>query len=293
MTIARKIRSLLARSPLAVFVLAAAIAALAAASPAAAQRETPAPGTFLGAVLVTDDAPTASSFYAELFGWDMEQAKDGGYAVRHKGRMIAGISPIKPANEEVNESFWLVGVVVDNVDQSLLTADDNDGRIYEEAERVSDYGRFAVIADRQKAPLLLIEPGSKPLGRTEGHGSWVWAELWTDDIEDAAAFYADVVGVDHETTDRGGELYHLFSSDEKPRTGIVEIPDELEKVEPGWAPYVAVTDLGATLGKVKALGGRVVFGETDHPVDAAVALIMDPSGAVLFLYQIGSHEEAK
>ncbi len=64
-------------------------------------------------------------------------------------------------------------------------------------------------------------------------------------------------------------------------------------IEPGWAPYVAVTDLGATLEKVKDLGGRVIFGETDHPVDASVALIMDPSGAVLFIYQIGSHEEAK
>jgi predicted enzyme related to lactoylglutathione lyase len=121
----------------------------------------------------------------------------------------------------------------------------------------------------------------------------VWAELWTDDIDDAAAFYANVVGVDHETTDRGGEVYHLFSSEKKPRTGIIKIPPELESVEPGWAPYVAVADLGATLVRVKKLGGRVVFGETDHPVDASVALIMDPSGAVLFIYQIGSHEEAK
>ena len=37
----------------------------------------------------------------------------------------------------------------------------------------------------------------------------------------------------------------------------------------------------------------MIFGETEHPADASVALIMDPSGAVLFIYQIGSHEEAK
>ena len=276
-----------------VIVLAAAAAALAAASPAGAQQETPAPGTFLGAVLLTDDAPAASNFYAELFGWDMEQAKDGGFAVRHKGRMIAGISPLKKSNEEVEESFWLVGLMVEDADRAVRAAAADGGKIYEEAARVSDYGQFAVVADRQKAPVLLIEPGAKPLGRTEGHGSWVWAELWTNDIEDAVSFYGNVIGVEHDTVDRGGEAYNVFASDGKPRSGLIKIPDELDKLEPGWAPYVAVTDLGATLGKVKALGGRVVFGETDHPVDASVALIMDPSGAVLFVYQIGSHEEAK
>ncbi len=268
-------------------------AALAIAAPAASQEAPPAPGTFLGAVLVTDDAPAASAFYAELFGWDMEAAKDGGFAVRHKGRMIAGISPLRESNTEVEESFWLVGLMVEDVDRALRLATEKGATIHEEVERVSDYGRFAVVADRQSAPVLLIEPGAKPIGGTTGHGSWAWAELWTDTIEDAAAFYADVVGYTHDTTDRGGEVYHLFTSEKRPRAGIVRIPDELENLEPGWAPYVAVDDLGATLAKVKGLGGRVVFGETEHPADADVALIMDPSGAVLFVYQIGSIGEAK
>ena len=56
-------------------------AALAIAWPAAAQQAAPAPGTFLGAVLISDDAQAASEFYAAIFGWDMEQAKDGGFAV--------------------------------------------------------------------------------------------------------------------------------------------------------------------------------------------------------------------
>ena len=204
--------------------LVAAVLLLSVATPAASQQPPPAPGEFLGAVLISDNARAASEFYAALFGWDMEQAKDGGFAVWHKGRMIAGISPLKESNEEVEESFWLVGVTVKDVDAALQAADKADGTIYEHAQRVSDYGKFAVVADRQKAPVLLIEPGVKPLGRTTGHGSWVWAELWTDDVEDAIAFYRDVVGVDHETTDRGGETYHLFTSQGKPRDGIVAIP---------------------------------------------------------------------
>jgi predicted enzyme related to lactoylglutathione lyase len=280
------------RSPLAAIIFAAAGVALATALPAPAQQGAPAQGTFLGAVLVTDDAPAASAFYAGLFGWDMEPAKDGGFAVRHKGRMIAGISPIKPGNEEIKESFWLVGLAVNDLEQSLRSAGENNATIYEKAERVGDYGHFAVIADHQKAPVMLIGPGKKPIGGGTGEGSFVWAELWTDDIDDAAAFYMDIIGVEHESFDRGGQAYHVLASQGAPRAGIIKIPDELEKVEPGWAPYVAVDDLGTALADVKKLGGRVVFSQTEHPFQASVALIMDPTGAVLFLYQIGSHQEA-
>jgi predicted enzyme related to lactoylglutathione lyase len=243
--------------------------------------------------LITDDATAASEFYSAIFGWDLERSKDGGFAVRHRGRMIGGISPLENARQDIEESFWLVGLRVEDVDQALKAARKAKATIHEEVERVSDYGRFAVVADRQGAPVLLVEPGIKPLARTQGHGSWVWAELWTDDIPDAADFYAEVVGVGHSTVDRAGETYHVLTSEGEPRSGIVRIPAELEKVEPGWAPYVAVSDLGASLNKVKELGGQVVFGETEHPAEGSVALIGDPSGAVLFIYQIGSHEEAK
>jgi predicted enzyme related to lactoylglutathione lyase len=272
--------------------VAVLIALAVAAQPAFAQRGAPAPGTFLGAVLLTDDAPAASAFYAGLFGWDMEQAKDGGFSVNHKGRVIAGISPLDPKSSEAEESVWLVGLAVNDLEQSLRSAGENNARVYEKAERVGDYGHFAVIADRQKAPVMLIEPGKKPIGGERDAGSFVWAELWTDDVEDAVAFYTEVIGVEHRSDDRGGQLYDVLASQGKPRAGIVKIPVELEKVEPGWAPYVAVDDLGATLAEVKMLGGRVIFSQTEHPAQATVALIMDPSGAVLFLYQIGSSQEA-
>jgi predicted enzyme related to lactoylglutathione lyase len=280
-------------SRFAVTLLATVGAVLVMTAPLAAQQEAIAPGTFLGAVLVSDDAPAASSFYEGLFGWDMERADDGGYAVRHKGQLIGSITPIRDASTEFDESFWLVGVTVEDVDQSLQTATNIKATIHEEVEQVSDYGRFAVVADRQGAPLLLIEPGIKPIGRGRDHGSWIWAELWTNDVEDAAAFYANVIGVAHGTVDRGGQDYHVFTSQQKPRTGIIEIPAKLETVEPGWAPYVAVDDLSGSLAKVKELGGRIVFGETEHPSTGSVALIMDPSGAVVFIYQIGSSEGAK
>jgi predicted enzyme related to lactoylglutathione lyase len=277
---------------LAAIVLAAGIAAFAMVSPTAAQQGAPAPGTFLGADLISEDAEAASSFYADLFGWDVEKVEDGGYRINHKGRLIGSISQFD-GSEEIDHSFWLVGLAVNDIKQRMRLAGENGATVYEKITKVKDLGRFAVIGDSEKAPVMFIQSGKAPIGGTKGPGAWVWAELWTDDIEKAAAFYASVIGVGHDTTDRGGVDYHYFASQGRPRAGIIKIPTELEKIDPGWAPYVGVKDITLTLTKVKELGGRVVFGEREHPAAGSVALILDPVGAALFVYQLGSAQEAK
>ena len=286
MTFERKIRSRLA-----VIVFAAAVAALTMASPAVAQQGAPAPGTFIGADLITEDAEAASRFYADLFGWDVEKVEDGGYRINHKGRLIASISQIDASGGDAKRSFWLVALAVNDIKQAMRSAAENNAEVYEKVTTVKNYGKFAVIGDGEKAPVMFIQSGKTPIGGTTGPGSWVWAELWTDDIDKATTFYADVVGVGHDTTDRGGRAYHLFTSQGEPRTGIVKIPAELEDVKPGWAPYVDVVDLDTTKARVKDLGGRVIFATENNPARGAIALIIDPTGAALFIHQIGSSKE--
>jgi hypothetical protein len=58
------------------------------------------PGEFLGSDLLTEDAAAAAKFYGEIFGWDVEKADDSGYAIHHKGRLIASISQIDSADPE-------------------------------------------------------------------------------------------------------------------------------------------------------------------------------------------------
>jgi hypothetical protein len=249
------------------------------------------PGTFLGSDLLTEDAATAATFYAELFGWDVEKVKEGGFAIHHQGRLIASVSQIDSADPEVDESFWLVGIAVADLDKAVKAASRLGAEVRERVTTVEGYGRFAVISDPQGAPVMLIEPGSKPIGGTTGPGSWVWTELWTDDIDAAANFYAKVIGYGQSEVERRDEKYRVFKSGEELRAGLVKIPDELENVEPGWAAYVGVEDLAKTLARVRELGGRVIFASEDNPVRGAVALIADPTGAVLFVHQIGSAKE--
>lgn len=258
---------------------------------AAADRST-APGTFVGADLITEDANAAAKFYGELFDWDLEKVDDG-FSIHHHGRLIASISQIEDDDPEVSRSFWLVGIVVNNLKGSISAAQKNGAEVVEKPKKVSGgYGTFAVIRDAEKAPLMLIQPGKTPVGGTKGPGAWIWTELWTDDAETAAQFYENVVGMAHQAYDLGDKPYHLFTSQGMARAGIIEIPDELKDVKPGWAPYIGVNDLPAAVAKVEKLGGRVVFKHTEHPVSGSVALILDPTGAGLFLFEIGSREEA-
>ena len=250
-----------------------------------------APGEFLGSDLLTEDAAATSGFYAALFGWDVEKVEDGGYAIHHQGRLIASISQIDNTDPEVVQSFWLVGIAVADLDKSVKAAKQLGAEIREEIREVHGYGRFAVIADPQKAPLMLIEPGERRIGGTKGPGSWVWTELWTDDVDAAAKFYAKVIGYGQSEVERRDEKYRVFEFGEELRAGLVKIPPELENVEPGWAPYVGVENLDKTMVRVRELGGRVIFATKDNPVRGAVALIADPAGAALFIYQIGSAKE--
>jgi predicted enzyme related to lactoylglutathione lyase len=249
------------------------------------------PGAFLGSDLLTEDAATAATFYAELFSWDVEKVEEGGFAIHHQGRLIASISQIDSADPEVAEAFWLVGIAVTDLDKAVKAAKRLGAEVREETTSVRGYGRFAVIADPQGAPVMLIEPGSKPIGGTTGSGSWVWTELWTDDIDAAASFYAKVIGYGQSEVERRDEKYRVFKFGEELRAGLVKIPAELENVDPGWAAYVGVEDLAKTMASVRELGGRVIFASEDNPVRGAVALIADPTGAVLFVHQIGSAKE--
>jgi len=249
------------------------------------------PGEFLGSDLLTEDAAAAAEFYGKLLGWDVEKVDDGGYAIHHKGRLIASISQIDSSDPEVDESFWLVGIAVADLDEAVKTANRLGAEIREKITEVEGYGRFATIGDPQGAPLMLIEPGKIRIGGTVGPGSWVWAELWTDDVEAAAKFYAQVIGYRQSEVERRDQQYRVFESGDEFRAGMVEIPEELENVEPGWAPYVGVEDLKKTIAQIGELGGRVIFATEDNPVRGDVALIADPGGAVLFVYEIGSATE--
>ena len=81
-----------------------------------------------------------------------------------------------------------------------------------------------------------------------------------------------------------GETYRQLKLADRIRAGIVPIP--WKDVKPNWLPYVAVLDISATVAHAKDLGGKVLLEPDDTIRDDSVAVIADPSGAVLAIQNL-------
>jgi predicted enzyme related to lactoylglutathione lyase len=60
------------------------------------------------------------------------------------------------------------------------------------------------------------------------------------------------------------------------------------QMPPAWLYYIEVDDLDAALGRVKAMGGKVLQGPVAVPTGARIAQLLDPQGAAFAL-----HEQAR
>jgi len=239
--------------------------------------------------LVTEDADAAASFYEDLFGWEIVPGREADLRVRNGGRDIAAIYQITNEMPNASESQWLVGIVTDDLEESVAAARTAAGTVLREITDVPGSGRYAVLRDPQGAVVLIGTP-SRELGGPRAPGNFVWAELWTDDLDGAALFYAKTLGYERRDLDRHGGAYTVFETGDTPRAGLVELPDG--DARPTWAPYIAVSDLASTVDRVGRLGGSVVIAPTPEFAGGRVALIADPTRAVLFIVQLPADVEA-
>ncbi len=230
--------------------------------------------------LVTEDAEAANAFYADLFGWRME-ARGDGYVAYLGEQPMAAISPIDGQLDDVEESVWLPLIVVRDLFAALRTTQRAGGSIEQTATRTPDWGSYAVIRDPEQNVVVLGVP-ERDMGGAIGAGSWVWAELWTEDPDGAADFYSRLLGYERQTTELGELPYDYFTRDGQARAGLVRIP--MKGIKPSWAPYIGVDDVRSVSASTQQLGGRLLLGPSESRVDGRVARLADPTGAAFFVF---------
>ncbi len=252
---------------------------------AGAQREAPAdgPGTVRWFGLLTEDAAAARTFYVDLFGWQTERTSSGGYIALHDGQPFAGITQIGRSVPEIDESTWLVGVVVSDLRDSVATARRLGAQVLRDVSRTEGFAQWAVIEDPQGAQILLMVP-ERPLGGVRAPGNWVWAELWTTDQEASSRFYSQVIGWETVELDRPDGAYPTFQSAGEARAGLV--PIEQGAMETGWAPYIGVADLEATLARARELGAQVLLEPNQEIHGGRVAVLADPTGVAFLVIEL-------
>ena len=86
---------------------------------------------------------------------------------------------------------------------------------------------------------------------------------------------------DVNTIDRRGGQYTLLASNGKNRAGILKKPSD--KITPVWLTYFGVDDPAAAAVLAESLGGKIILPASQELRDGTMAIVTDPSGAVLVL----------
>ena len=132
---------------------------------------------------------------------------------------------------------------------------------------------------------------------THPHGLFSWTDLALPDPETGKDFYVELFGWDpqDETDAEGNHVYTMFRKDGKLVAGLGPQPPEQreEGIPPLWGSYITVDDIDVTVDAVTEYGGTVLVGPMDVLDAGRMAWIADPGGAVVGLWQEGSHAGAE
>ncbi len=123
-------------------------------------------------------------------------------------------------------------------------------------------------------------------------GTFCWIDLATTDPAGAKAFYGELFGWEAEDMPAGeAGTYTMLRLDGDDIGGLYEMDagQREQGVPPYWFSYVSVEDADATASRARELGGTV-YGEAFDVLDSGrMAVIQDPTGAVLGAWQPRSH----
>ena len=114
--------------------------------------------------LTVDDAIAVRDFYREVVGWQSESVDMGGYSdfnmmSPETGESVAGICHARGSNATL-PPYWLIYVVVPDVDESISRCKDLGGEVVLEPRSMGG-DRYGVIRDPAGAVCALYQERSK------------------------------------------------------------------------------------------------------------------------------------
>ncbi|GAA4481406.1 VOC family protein [Rhodococcus olei] len=120
-------------------------------------------------------------------------------------------------------------------------------------------------------------------------GAPCWIDLSSSDLSRAVPFYTGLFGWSCDTNEDpqyGG--YAIFSKDGEPVAGIMK-QDEENPYGDVWTVYLESTDAAATAEAATPAGGQVIMPAMQVGDQGSMAILTDPAGAVIGVWQPGQH----
>ncbi len=123
-------------------------------------------------------------------------------------------------------------------------------------------------------------------------GTPSWTDLATTDRDAAKEFYNALFGWAYEDMPAGPDAtYTMLMKNGHPVAGMAELMKEQadQGIPPHWQVYVTVTDADATAAAAAKAGGAVLAGPFDVMDAGRMAVLADPTGAVVAAWQPKNH----
>ncbi|CAN5776980.1 VOC family protein [soil metagenome] len=122
-----------------------------------------------------------------------------------------------------------------------------------------------------------------------------WVDLMTTDQQVAKNFYTELFG--WQTRDEpidDDNTYTMFMSGDDSIAGAGEYPDEQKQqgMPPVWNNYITVEDVDAKAKEAEQLGATVVMPPMDVMTAGRMAMLQDPGGAFVSLWEDRDHSGA-
>ena len=118
-------------------------------------------------------------------------------------------------------------------------------------------------------------------------GSPCWTDLWTSDVEGSRTFYSELFGWEAQepNPDFGG--YFMFTRHGIPVAGAMGGMGDMTP-DNRWKVFLDTDDITATLKAAEADGGQIVAGAMPVADLGIQAVVLDPAGATVGVWQAGT-----
>lgn len=242
-------------------------------------------GMFVWRELMSWEPSAALRFYGELVGWKSKpmQTSAGTYHLLQCGeKQVGGVLALGP--ESRAPTSWMSYLSVPDVDAAATVAKERGASVVWGPEDIPQVGRAATVLDPQGAIFSLLhafDGDPAPLG-PPGPGEFCWEQLHCQDFVKARDFYGALVGWKVFPAPDGAT--ETFGFGERPGEQAASLVTPPPHTTPGWLTFVTVDDLPAARARTVRLGGRVLIDSVPVPGVGTYAVIADPQGAVLGLF---------
>lgn len=127
------------------------------------------------------------------------------------------------------------------------------------------------------------------------HGVFSWVQLGTPDPAGAKRFYGSLFGWRFEDMPAGPDMTYTFVRlGHRSVGGLFVLTSDMRTkgVPPHWLPFINVTSADDTVRRASEAGGMVIDGPMDVLDAGRMAVLRDPTGAQVAIWQAKTHRGA-